>query len=255
MKPVKVIFKRDFFSRLKSPRLLVILSLCALFWSVIFINLTLTYQQSSILASQPGQTGLLNIHSQLMMSYFSWIVILLILVIPILIMGFISGERKSHTFELLMTAPIHPYQIIVGKFFAGWGLGLLLLACAFFFPMVLSFYVDMDVMAMLSSFLGFSLLVAVYVSMSLFASSLTHSPMVAVGLGFLLNLSLFLIAGFSWDATSALIADLLQQVDVMTKVNYLFMGEFHLSSIFGLFSVVVIFLFLSERMIQAERWQ
>lgn len=109
-----------------------------------------------------------------------WVFIFLVSAIT---MRSFSEERKSGTIELLTTHPISDWQIILGKFFAG--LGLVLFALI---PTLLYYYTihtlgspvgNIDTGAMWGSYIGLLFLGGCYISVGLFASSLTENQIVA----------------------------------------------------------------------------
>ncbi|MEZ4871513.1 MAG: ABC transporter permease subunit [Bdellovibrionales bacterium] len=255
MNSIITLFKRDFNATVNSNRFLLLTFFCVLFWSIVFIRWTVMYAEMSIIAGQPGQNQSLNIHSNLLMSYFSWINIFLLFVVPVVTMGFIADERRAHTFELLMTSPVRPLQIVFGKYLAGISLGSILVCFGFVFPLILSIFADIDFGALLSAFFGFLLVVALYTAIGMFSSSVTSSATVAVVLGIVLNLSLFLVAGTHWRFENQIVSQLVQQSDVASHVNVFLRGEFQLASMVSVLSLTSVFLFLSERMLEAEKWR
>lgn len=112
--------------------------------------------------------------------------------IPALTMGQLAEENRSGTIELLLTKPVNNMQVIVGKFLST--LILILIALLFTIP----YYITVanigpiDHGAVISGYLGLILLSASYISIGLFASSVSNNQIV----GFLL--SLFIGIMFHW---------------------------------------------------------
>ena len=122
-----------------------------------------------------------------------WVFLFLI---PAITMRSLAEEQKEGTLELLMTKPITDLQIILAKYLAG----LLVVVIAIFPTLVyfLSIYLlgnpvgNIDVGATWGSYLGLIFLASVYVSIGIFASSLTKNQIVA-GVG-LIPLAFFIVA-------------------------------------------------------------
>lgn len=140
---------------------------------------------------------------------FHWLPLLLALVVPALTMGAWSEERRSGTEELLLTYPVRTGAIVLGKFFGAWLLTLLMVSLA-----VLSAALTVDQLGDLDwntvwvGLLGVSLLVAAYVGISQFVSSLSREQLVsflmsALLLGLLWALPLF-VRIFPGDIASLL---------------------------------------------------
>lgn len=53
-------------------------------------------------------------------SFFSWMPWLFLILLPAIGMRLWADERRSGTVELLMTMPVAPWTIVLGKFLAGW---------------------------------------------------------------------------------------------------------------------------------------
>jgi ABC-2 type transport system permease protein len=115
--------------------------------------------------------------------------------IPAVTMGMIAEERRSGTLELLATKPIDDLQIVAGKWLAAWGLVALALVCTLPYYVTVAQLGPIDHGATLSGYLGLLLVSAVYVSIGLFASSLTSNQIVAFLLSLFLAVFLHLLFG------------------------------------------------------------
>lgn len=109
-----------------------------------------------------------------------WVFIFLVSAIT---MRTFAEENKSGTIELLTTHPITDWQIIFGKFFAG-----LVLVLFAILPTLLYYYTiyqlgspvgNIDAGAMWGSYIGLLFLGGCYLSVGLFASSISDNQIVA----------------------------------------------------------------------------
>lgn len=113
--------------------------------------------------------------------------------VPALTMRQIAEEKKAGTIELLLTKNISDRQLILGKFVAC----LLMVGIGLLFT--LPYYVtvaqlgDMDHGATLSGYLGLLLMSAAYISIGLFASSITSNQIVAFLLAMIIGLFFHLL--------------------------------------------------------------
>ena len=118
------------------------------------------------------------------LDYFFYVApFILMMLIPAITMRSFSEEMQSGTIELLATRPLTDSDIIFGKFFAA--LALVLAAIA---PTLVYFYSiyhlaapigNVDMGGIIGSYFGLIFLSAVFVSISLFTSSVTKSQIVA----------------------------------------------------------------------------
>jgi ABC-2 type transport system permease protein len=99
--------------------------------------------------------------------------------IPAVTMGLLADERKSGTLELLVTKPVSDWQIIAGKFLAAFLLICitLLLTLPYYFTVAAIGKADHGAVWM--GYLGLLLMSASYISIGLFASSITNNQIVA----------------------------------------------------------------------------
>jgi ABC-2 type transport system permease protein len=115
--------------------------------------------------------------------------------IPAVTMGMIAEERRSGTLELLATKPIDDLEIVVGKWLAAWGLVAIALAFTLPYYATVAQLGPIDHGATISGYLGLLLVSAVYVSIGLFASSLTGNQIVAFLLSLFIAAFLHLLFG------------------------------------------------------------
>ena len=120
-----------------------------------------------------------------MRSFFSFLPWVYLLFAPAIAMKMWAEERKIGTIETLLTMPMREGSIVVGKFLASFGLLALALALTFPIPVAVSFTAagSIDFGPIMGGYIGALLMGATYVAMSLFASALTESQIVAFILG------------------------------------------------------------------------
>jgi ABC-2 type transport system permease protein len=116
--------------------------------------------------------------------------VLFLLIVPIVTMRLLAEERRAGTLELLLTAPIQEFEIVLAKFVAGLTLPVLMLALTASYAAVLGAYGDPDWGPIYSGFLGLLLLAAALTAIGLLVSGLTANQIVAaviaMGIGILL---------------------------------------------------------------------
>ena len=131
----------------------------------------------------PGSFNLLDSGYASLGSLFyiaPWVFLFLI---PALTMRFFSDEFKIGTIELLLTKPISELEIILGKYIAGLILCLIALVPTLIY--VFTIYQlghpqgNIDWGATLGSYIGLIFLSSVYISIGLFASSLSENQIVS----------------------------------------------------------------------------
>jgi len=99
--------------------------------------------------------------------------------IPAVTMRMVAEEKKTGTLELLATKPISDFQIIAGKWLAAWLLILISLALTLPYYITVANLGPIDHGTVISGYLSLMLISAVYISIGIFASSLTSNQIVA----------------------------------------------------------------------------
>ena len=121
-----------------------------------------------------------------------WLVYLFIP--PLLTMRLFAEERSTGTLEVLMTAPLTDWQVVLSKYLACFGFYIVLwLPTLAYLPAILSARTPeerIDPMPVVSSYLGLVLAGSMFLALGLFISSLVRSQLVAA------LISLFLSLGF-----------------------------------------------------------
>jgi ABC-2 type transport system permease protein len=105
--------------------------------------------------------------------------ILLLTLMPVMTMRLFSGEYSGRTMELLMTLPIKPWQIVIGKFFGALTMLLLMTVATAINLIPLYLYGTPETSTILSGYLGFLLLGMACLAVGQFFSALTQNQIVA----------------------------------------------------------------------------
>jgi len=129
-----------------------------------------------------------------MSAYFELLPFLLIPFIPAITMRLWAEERAQHTFEFIMTLPLEPVQLVLGKYLAA--LAFYLLALLGTLPIVIMLFAlgDPDPGRLLASYLGAALLGGFFLAFGACVSSLTRDQIVAFVLATLIGF-IFVLSG------------------------------------------------------------
>lgn len=105
--------------------------------------------------------------------------ILLLTLMPVMTMRLFSGEYSGRTIELLMTLPLKPWQIVIGKFLGAVTMLLLMTIATGINLIPLYLYGTPETSTILSGYLGFFLLGMACLAVGQFFSALTQNQIVA----------------------------------------------------------------------------
>lgn len=118
---------------------------------------------------------------------------LFLIIIPILTMRVIAGERHQRTDQLLYALPLRMDEVVWGKYLALLTVSAVPFAVMLFYPLILKSYGSFSLSAGYTALLGFFLLAASLTAIGLFISSLTDNPAAAAGICFVVMLILYLM--------------------------------------------------------------
>jgi gliding motility-associated transport system permease protein len=118
--------------------------------------------------------------------------VLYLFIVPAISMRLLAEEQRTGTVELLLTNPVEEWEIVTGKFLASILLVLVMLGLTLLFPLFLFVFGNPDRGPIITGYLGVFLQAAAFLSVGLWASSLTQNQIVAAIVSFALLLVLWL---------------------------------------------------------------
>ncbi|MFP5519092.1 MAG: ABC transporter permease [Bdellovibrionia bacterium] len=251
------IFKKEFKGFYLSPTFYVICFLISVVFSWVYpIQLNLFGQ---LLQNYVAQTGMpqqqLNIHYAVFLRQLSYLNLLMIFVVPALTMKLLAEEKKMRTFDLLLTSPVTSFEIVLGKYLAALGAvgGLVFLALSY--PLATRAFAQFQWGPLFIAFMGIFLVGAVYAAMNLFASSLTESALVAYVMSVIFNVSIWFIGIGAEVVDSEWARKVFEHISLNAHLSSLVEGTIRTNGLIFIFSLISLFVFLSERVVEANRWR
>lgn len=250
MNAVYPILKRELRSYFASPLAYVILVVFQTISALFFFLYLKGFLQLQFDPSFQLLRGELNLNNVVVIPYFDTMSIVLLFIIPLITMRLVADERKSHTAELLFTSPIKLRSIIWGKFLAALILLIIMLLLSSLNLFVLTVHGNPDMGAIFSSYLGLLLLGASFLSLGIFASSLSSSQLVAAIIAFGILLLLWLV-GASSDTENSILG----YISLINHFENFGKGIIELKDLAYYFSIIYIGLFLAHTALDSERWR
>ncbi len=180
---------------------------------------------------------------------------ILLLVSPVLTMRLLSEERKSNTIELLLTSPISPAEIVMGKFLSCYIVYLVLMLLTLQYPAILNSYSsNLDFGPIESGYLGFALLGASFISIGIFASALAENQIISAMVSFGI-LILFWIIGWIKFALDNPVGELISKLSLFERYSDFLKGVVDSSNVIYFVIFTMIWLFLATRVLESDRWR
>ena len=191
-----------------------------------------------------------------MRGFFSVAPVLFVVFGPAITMRLISEERKTGTIETLLTLPVSNGEVILGKFFAA--LGIICVGLLFTIPYAFSMSLltpagtPFDYGPVIGGYLGLILLGSAFLCLGLFASSLTKNQIIAFIIGLALCFFFYFIDKFAMLMPAKLGA-ILEYISVDYHFNNIARGVVDTRDLVFYFSLITIFLVLTERSLRRDK--
>lgn len=173
--------------------------------------------------------------------------------IPALTMRMLAEEKKSGTIELLLTKAVSPRQLILGKFFACLLLVLITLAFTLVYYISVSQLGNIDHGATICGYLGLILMSAAYISIGLFASSLTNNQIVAFLLALFIGIFFHFIFDILSSSTRGFLGNLFLNLSVNEHVESISRGVIDTKDVLYFISLSLVGLLSAEWLITKRK--
>jgi len=239
-----------------SPIAYIVIGLFALTYGYFFYALLLYFDRQSMqMAGMGAGAGAnVNVNEQLISPAFQNTMVVFLFILPMVTMRTYSEEKRSGTIELLLTAPLTDFQIIMGKFLGAMALYAGMLAITLIHVGVLFALGKPEVLPILTSYLGMLLMGGCFISVGLLISSMTKNQIVAGMVTFVVFLMLWVINWISMfvGPTAQAILNYLSFTDHLTDFMR---GVIDTKHVVYYVSFIAFGLYLTARSVDTERWR
>lgn len=254
---MSAVFKREFLSYFRSPVGYVAIALFSFLSGFQFINMF--------------SKGYISLSSEIisLSSFF-------IIIVPIISMGLLAEDKKRGTEILFYTTPVNLFDVVFGKFLAAYALFAIM-----YFNVIIHMIITVACKGKVDSgvfgaTLVFFFLAALYISIGLFASSISDSQVVSAIVSFVILLITQLLTTFSTliqSATSAMLAGSIMKndpsnaqktaealgnavkwLDPLSKTQDFRYGVFSVFPLIFCISGALVFIYLTFRKLDKKRW-
>ncbi len=246
-----------------TPIAYVALTVIAFFAAQFFTGALEAYRTFALRASPAeGREVLerLNLTDLVVARLFASVAVFIVISAPFLSMRLLAEERRNRTFELLMTSPVRPYQIVLGKYLAALVLVGLSVAIVGIFPALLSLFARgaqgggaVEWQTVATGLLGLFLLGAMCMAVGLFVSALTESVLVAALASLMVLLALWVVTMFTVGNEGAM-RSLATGMSSSEHLLAFLQGRIRLEDVLYYLSFIILSLWLTDRALEGGRW-
>jgi ABC-2 type transport system permease protein len=248
MSGLLAIFRREMLSLWVTPLAWVLLTVFLLLQGITFYSIVLHYSSMTDLALESGPVQ----------AYFGQDSILLLmsllLICPALTMRSFAEERRSGTIEALLTAPVTPTAVVLGKYLA-----VLATYALIWFPTVLYVLIlrktgVVDWGAVGASYLGLLGVGGAYLALGMLMSAMSKSQLVALLLTVGTLFGLFILGIGEYIFEPGLLQEISSHVSMASQMEEFSRGLIDLRRVVFDLSLLVTSLFVTVRVVDSWRW-
>jgi ABC-2 type transport system permease protein len=219
------------------------------FWSYLVL-----FARQSMQMGQFGASGPMNVNQMMIRPLLLNTSVMVLFFLPMITMRTFSEEKRSGTFELLLTSPLTDFQIVMGKFLGAVSLYGLMLLVSIASLGLLFVYGQPEWRQIASSYLGLLLMGGSFISIGLFFSSLTKNQIVAIVLTFATLLFLWIV-NWAGDQAGPVTRAVVNALSITDHFDDFSKGVIDTKHVIYYLSFITFGLFLTAKSVDSERWR
>lgn len=166
--------------------------------------------------------------------------------IPAITMRLFAEENRSGTIELLLTRPVTDWQVIIGKFTATLLLIIIALALTVPYYITVSTLGTVDHGSVITGYFGLILISCAYISIGLFASSLSNNQIVAYLVALVIGIFFHIIFDMLASSFSGWIGQVISYLSISEHFGSISRGVIDSRDLIFFLSLTFIGLILTE---------
>ncbi len=182
-------------------------------------------------------------------------IFMLTIATPALTMRLLADEHRMGTLELMLTAPVRDWELVVGKWLGSFGFMLVVLAVTWVYPLMLHRMTSpgIDQGVLISAYAGLILFVATILGIGVLISASFDSPVVAFLVTLAVLLGLWVIRSLGGGGVFGQVADYINLLD--HYYDNFHRGVLDLTDTVYFVSLTALSLFLGARVVETRRWR
>jgi ABC-2 type transport system permease protein len=264
MYKIWAIFKKEVKIYFGTPVAYVIFGVFAAIAGYFFFQILTYFQRQSMQFLQmqaPQMLERMNLNDMVIAPLILNVNVFFLLMLPVLTMRLLAEEKRTKTFELLMTNPVSIWQIVIGKYLASLAVVGAMVCIIGIYPLLVSFMTggpggtgNLEWAPIVSGLVGLFLAGAAFTAIGLFTSALTESQIVSaiVGFGVLL---IFWVIGWAAAGAEGRMQEVLKYISFLEHMGSFAKGLVELKDLVFYASVIFFALFLTQRVVESQRWR
>ena len=257
MRGTRAIIKKELRCYFYSPMAYIVLGIFLGIMGIIFAKFVAIYQAYTMQQRFGGNQSVTL--DKVALYLYQNMAFILCFVTPFLTMKLFAEERRQSTLELLFTAPIRGFELVLGKFTAAFILMLGMIAASFLYVLFMILWGTPDLAIIGTTYLGLILSLACYISVGALISAMTSSQAIAAVWTFIVLLLLWLLQSLGQGLTASWgpieVGPLLVYLSPLGHFNSFAEGLIHIKDVVYFLTFTAFILFLTHRVVESNRWR
>ena len=254
MRNILAIAQKELRSYFASPIAYIVIGMFIFVYGYFYAVMFGFFIQAGMQSPPGGQAPPLNINQDMLRPVIQNMLVVMLFVLPMITMRTYAEEKRSGTIELLLTAPLTDWEIILGKFFGAMGLYAAMLVATLPHIGILFIYGNPEWKPIVTAYLGLLLIGGCFISVGLFISSTTKNQMVAGAATFVVALMFWIINWFA-DSVGPTASSILTYLSITQHFEDFGKGVIDTKHLVFYLSFIVFGLFLTLKSVDTERWR
>jgi ABC-2 type transport system permease protein len=253
MKILIILIKKELMSYFKMPLAYILSAIFSGIVGWIFFNLLAQFVSTmqSLPASMTTQVSLVD---AVVLRMSSNINLIFLFFAPLLSMRLIAEEKKQNTIELLYSAPIAEWQLVLAKFMAVWIVCAFMLLSTVIIPLTLAYSGLYETPVLLTSYLANFLSAGIYLAIGLMCSAWSQNQIVASLLAFSLCLGLWMLSWVGAMSENLVLAEIFNFFSPVTHFQAIARGVIGLHKLAYIGFSIAFYLIVTNYSLKARNW-
>jgi ABC-2 type transport system permease protein len=186
---------------------------------------------------------------------FEWMPVLMIFFVSAVTMRMWSEERRAGTLEFLLTTPVAPLQLVLGKYLACLALVAIALALTLPLPLTVSMIGQLDWGPVAGGYVAALALASAYISIGLFVSARTDNQVISLIVSTLICGVFYLLGSNTLTSLSGNEGgEVLRLLGAGSRFDSIARGVIDLRDLYYYLSIFGVFLVLNLYVLESVRW-
>ncbi|MDH4101042.1 MAG: ABC transporter permease [Nitrospirota bacterium] len=258
MRNFLLVMNKELKSYFYSPIAYVVITIFLAVTGYLFYNSMAAFSTISFQAQADPmlakQANMLNITENVVRPLFGLISMVMLMMMPLLTMRLFAEEKKAGTLELLLTYPVTDAQVLLGKFFACLTVFAVMLLLSLTYPLFIAAYGKPEIGPIVTGYIGLFFMGAAFISLGIFASSMTENQIIAATVAFG-ALIFFWMISFSAAYVGPTVAWILSYVAMTEHLESFAKGVLDSGDIIYYINFIALFLFMTLRVLESKKWR